>query len=279
MQKGLTLIEVIVSIAITGILIAILTLMVSTSGKEYALGKNSLESASVARVLQMEIENSIKEATYATCFFNHLGLYSLGPEYKGLIYIVPLKPGTSPYLLALRHNDSGEVILLRLYLSNRITSKVSISTWRQQGFSMVPAASMSFEALTDEEEALLNSQINDRIYSKMSSGLTELSSSPAVDASINGAQKYFQNASSGEYSAFVSFEGIKYIAYLEKIKYYRYDAMDFGTENIVMDGIKDINIFQEEKGRFLISIQCGDDTYISYAIMRSYTRGVRLEKK
>jgi hypothetical protein len=55
--------------------------------------------------------------------------------------------------------------------------------------------------------------------------------------------------------------------------------MSTKVDNLVMDGIDDIGIIQNGRDSFDVIIRCGEEEYSSSVIMRSYARGIGLEKK
>lgn len=277
MKKGLTLIEVVVSIALTGIVMALLTMIMNSSGREYSVENSRLSDSSIARAVQLEIEDSIKEASYATCRFDNLGIGKAPDGVKRLIYVKPLKPGTSPYMLVLKNKSSSGWELHRIYYTGRLSTRRHVDAWMQQGASTVCKACFAFPELAPEEMDMVNSQIDSYIKSYMLSGLTMPSDPPEFDIGLEG--QYYKNGSSEEYSAYISSPEESSLVYIDNIEYEYFTGMDSITDNLVIDGIDDIEIIQDGRDSFKVIISCGKKEYTSSVIMRSYTRGVGLEKK
>lgn len=278
MKKGLTLIEVVVSIALTGLVMSLLTMITNYSNREYSAEKSKLYNSSTARAVQLEIEDSIKEASYATCQFDNLNIGKAQDGVKKLIYINPQKPGTSPYILVLKNKSNSGWELHRIYLNNSLSSKKYVNEWSKQGTSTVSKACFAFTGLTPEEMDMVNSQVDSYIKSYMLSGLTLQSNPPASNIGLDGMQ-YYKNDDSQEYSAYVGSLEKASLIYLENIKYEYFTKMDTTVDNLVIDGIDDINIIQNGNESFEVIIRCGDEEYKSNIVMRSYARGVGLEKK
>lgn len=279
MKKGFTMIEVMVSIAITGIILALLIMIMNSAGSRYNVEKSRLYDSSTARALQLEIEDSIKEASYATCSFDSLGLEMASGEIKNLIYIKPQKPGTSPYMLVLKNKSSSGWELHRVYYNNSLNSRTNVNTWRQQGTSTMEKSSFTFAELTPEEISVLNSQVDSYMCTYLLSGLTRLASPPASNICMEDLHDYYKNNNSDEYLAFTSSSQEVSLIYLENIKYEYYARMSISGDNLVMDGIDNIEIMQNGRNSFDILIRCGEEEYTSSVIMRNYARGVGLEKK
>lgn len=278
MKKGFTMLEVIVSIAITGIILALLTMAMNFSEREYSTEKSRLYDSSTARAVQLEIEEAIKGASYATCSFDNLGIGEAPEGVKRLIYVKPQEPGAQPYILALKNNSGSGWELHRLYYDGKMISKKYVNAWRQQGTSTVYKARFAFDGLTGEEMDVLNSQVDGYIRSYMLSGLNMLSSPPAPDIGSEGMQ-YYKEDGSEECFAYVSSTGEASLVYLENIKYEYFTSMDITADNLVMDGIENMEIIQDGRDSFQVTIRCGEEEYTSSITMRSYVRGVGLEKK
>ncbi len=279
MRKGISMIEIIVSIAIAGIMLALLTMILSSSAREYNREASMLYGSSTARMVQLEIEDSIKEASYATCSFDNIDFGKAVGVYKRLIYIVPLKSGTLPYLLVLKDNNPDSKELHRVYFSNDLNSSVKVNTWRQQGLTMINKDTLSFEELTPEENSLLNTQLDSMLHRDFYSGLTRLSAPPSSGMAIDGAQDYYKINSLGTYCASVNNDNGEELVYLENINYQSYSALKSDGDNLVMNGIDDIEINQEGHESFNIKIRCDGTEYESHVFMKSYSRGGGLEKK
>jgi prepilin-type N-terminal cleavage/methylation domain-containing protein len=279
MKKGFTMIEVIVSIALTGIILALLTMIMNSASREYSVGKSRLYNSSTARAVQLEIEDSIKEASFATCSFDNLGLGKASGDTKRLIYVKPQKPGTSPYMLVLKNKSSSGWELHRMYCDNNINSKTYVNEWKQQGTSTVHKACFAFAELTPEEMSMVNSQVDSYMGSHMLSGLTKLSNPPTTKIEIEDLQNYYKKDNPDEYLAYTSSIDEASLVYLENIKYEYCTSMSTKVDNLVMDGIDDIGIIQNGRDSFDVIIRCGEEEYSSSVIMRSYARGIGLEKK
>jgi len=278
MKKGLTLIEVVVSIALTGLVLSLLTMIANYSNREYSAERSKLYNSSTARAVQLEIEDSIKEASYATCQFDNIGIGKASDGVKRLIYINPKKPGTSPYMLVLKNKNSSGWELHRIYYTNSLGSRKYVNEWSKQGTSTVRKACFAFDGLTPEEMNMVNSQVDSYIKSYMLSGLTLQSNPPASIIGLEGME-YYKMDESEEYSAYVISHEEASLIYFENIKYEYFTRMDTTVDNLVMDGIDDIDIIQNGKESFEVMIRCGDEEYKSNIVMRSYIRGVGLEKK